>query len=254
MAYHRAILKGEDVSDWHFNDEITEPHDGFKKWIGENQERIGEARQRGTLPYWIKDNPKYVGIKEKNIWKSKEEGIRTDEKIKNGGDVPVPDNVGRNIEISHDEIIARLQELSKDFTHEEAFVELSDGRVYHKIGEGEGVTFSDEEKAMFRGGKMYHNHGRNPLSPNDIAFMYVNKLKSISAITTMQDFTAYAPRKYSSYSYTYIVEELSKKADDNVWEEMQRVNSIKSDEIRRNMQFYCAKELCKLLKVRFTIK
>ena len=168
MAYHRAILKGEDVSDWHFNDEITEPHDGFKKWIGENQERIGEARQRGTLPYWIKDNPKYVGIKEKNIWKSKEEGIRTDEKIKNGGDVPVPDNVGRIIEISHDEIIARLQELSKDFTHEEAFVELSDGRVYHKIGEGEGVTFSDEEKAMFRGGKMYHNHGRNPLSPNDI--------------------------------------------------------------------------------------
>ena len=54
--------------------------------------------------------------------------------------------------------------------------------------------------------------------------------------------------------HTYIVEELSKKADDNVWEEMQRVNSIKSDEIRRNMQFYCAKELCKLLKVRFTIK
>ena len=43
MAYHRAILKGEDVSDWHFNDEITEPHDGFKKWIGENQERIDKA-------------------------------------------------------------------------------------------------------------------------------------------------------------------------------------------------------------------
>ena len=64
MAYHRAILKGEDVSDWHFNDEITEPHKGFQKWIGENQERIGEARQRGTLPYWIKDNPKYVGAKQ----------------------------------------------------------------------------------------------------------------------------------------------------------------------------------------------
>ena len=58
MAYHRAILKGEDVSDWHFNDEITEPHDGFKKWIGENQERIENAK---SLPYWIKDNPKYVG-------------------------------------------------------------------------------------------------------------------------------------------------------------------------------------------------
>lgn len=50
-----------DVSDWHFKDEITEPHDGFKKWMKENLERIGEARQRGTLPYWIKDNPKYFG-------------------------------------------------------------------------------------------------------------------------------------------------------------------------------------------------
>ena len=64
MAYHRAILKGEDVSDWHFNDEITEPHDGFKKWIGENQERIDKAAEKGTLPYWIKDNPKYVGFEQ----------------------------------------------------------------------------------------------------------------------------------------------------------------------------------------------
>jgi hypothetical protein len=60
MAYHRAVLNGEDVSDWHFKGEITEPHEGFKKWIGENQERIGEARQRGTLPYWIKDNETYL--------------------------------------------------------------------------------------------------------------------------------------------------------------------------------------------------
>lgn len=64
VAYHRAILKGEDVSGWHFKGEITEPHKGFQKWIGENQERIGEARQRGTLPYWIKENPKYVGAKQ----------------------------------------------------------------------------------------------------------------------------------------------------------------------------------------------
>jgi len=38
-------VKGEDVSDWHFNNEITEPHDGFKKWIGENQERINIANE-----------------------------------------------------------------------------------------------------------------------------------------------------------------------------------------------------------------
>ena len=58
IVYHRAILNGEDVSDWHFKGEITEPHKGFQKWIGENQERIENAK---SLPYWIKDNPKYVG-------------------------------------------------------------------------------------------------------------------------------------------------------------------------------------------------
>ncbi len=60
MAYHKAILDGEDVNGWQFSGQITEPHDGFKKWIGENQERIEKAAERGTLPYWVKDNPQYV--------------------------------------------------------------------------------------------------------------------------------------------------------------------------------------------------
>lgn len=58
MAYHRAVLNGEDVSDFHFKGEITEPHEGFRKWMGENQERIENAR---SLPYWVRDNGKYVG-------------------------------------------------------------------------------------------------------------------------------------------------------------------------------------------------
>lgn len=61
-AYHRAMLDGEDVNGWQFSGQITEPHDGFKKWIGENQERIDKAAEKGTLPYWIKDNPKYVKV------------------------------------------------------------------------------------------------------------------------------------------------------------------------------------------------
>jgi hypothetical protein len=61
MAYHRAILYGEDVSDFHFKGEITEPHEGFRKWMGENQERIENAR---SLPYWVRDNGKYVGVKQ----------------------------------------------------------------------------------------------------------------------------------------------------------------------------------------------
>ena len=57
MAYHRAILNGEDVEGWKFEGEIAEPHAGFQNWVKENQERIDSAQ---SLPYWIKDNPKYV--------------------------------------------------------------------------------------------------------------------------------------------------------------------------------------------------
>ncbi len=56
-AYHRAMLNGEDVSRWQFDGEITEPHEGFKKWMGDNQERIENAK---SLPYWVKDNRKYI--------------------------------------------------------------------------------------------------------------------------------------------------------------------------------------------------
>ena len=57
MAYHRAVLNGEDVSDFHFKGEITEPHEGFRKWMGENRERIANAK---SMPYFLKDNAGYV--------------------------------------------------------------------------------------------------------------------------------------------------------------------------------------------------
>lgn len=61
-AYHRAMLNGEDVSGWQFSGQITEPHEGFREWMKENAERMGKAAERGTLPYWVKDNPKYVRV------------------------------------------------------------------------------------------------------------------------------------------------------------------------------------------------
>lgn len=63
-AYHRAMLNGEDVSGWQFSGQITEPHEGFREWMKENAERMGKAAERGTLPYWVKDNPQYVGVKQ----------------------------------------------------------------------------------------------------------------------------------------------------------------------------------------------
>ena len=59
-AYHRAMLNGEDVSGWQFSGQITEPHEGFREWMKENVDRVERARERGTLPYWVKDNPQLL--------------------------------------------------------------------------------------------------------------------------------------------------------------------------------------------------
>lgn len=42
--------KGDD------NEEITDVPQGFKNWVGKNQDRIAKAEQRGTLPYFVRDN------------------------------------------------------------------------------------------------------------------------------------------------------------------------------------------------------
>ena len=63
MEYHRAVLNGEDVEGWTFEGEIAEPHAGFQKWMKDNADCVEKAAEKGTLPYWVKDNPQYVGIK-----------------------------------------------------------------------------------------------------------------------------------------------------------------------------------------------
>lgn len=40
--------------------EVKDVPDGFKQWIGTNSQRIEEAKQRGTLPYFLKDNHSYL--------------------------------------------------------------------------------------------------------------------------------------------------------------------------------------------------
>ena len=38
------------------NEEITELPDNFKQWATQNKDRIARAEQRGTLPYFVRDN------------------------------------------------------------------------------------------------------------------------------------------------------------------------------------------------------
>ncbi len=62
-CYSIAILKAQDEF---FDDsttsknEVKEVPQNFKDWILQNNSRIEEAKQRGTLPYFLKDNDKLI--------------------------------------------------------------------------------------------------------------------------------------------------------------------------------------------------
>lgn len=63
--YYRRKRAGEDMSDYKPKGLITEPPANFKRWLTDNQERLAGAAERGTTPYFITNNQKYVTGKPK---------------------------------------------------------------------------------------------------------------------------------------------------------------------------------------------
>lgn len=53
------IMAGED-GEINQMEEITELPGAFSRWIRENEDRMNEAQVKGTLPYFIKDNPEAI--------------------------------------------------------------------------------------------------------------------------------------------------------------------------------------------------
>lgn len=42
---------------------VTDIPQGYKDWVGSNRERIAQAKENGTLPYFLRDNSKYLDAK-----------------------------------------------------------------------------------------------------------------------------------------------------------------------------------------------
>lgn len=69
LCYKVPILKTEEEF-WEWDgknestnssvNEVRDVPDGFNKWVLKNKERISDAKKRGTLPYFLKDNPLYL--------------------------------------------------------------------------------------------------------------------------------------------------------------------------------------------------
>lgn len=78
LCYTVPVLKTEEqFFNYEEVPEVTEPPQGFSDWLKDNEERIDKAAERGTLPYWYKDNERYVNVVPKEPWKMTEKMGRT---------------------------------------------------------------------------------------------------------------------------------------------------------------------------------
>lgn len=64
MCYSIPILKTEEEfwadDDTPSENAVTDVPEKVHEWLGENAERLGKAAERGTLPYWLRDNPQLL--------------------------------------------------------------------------------------------------------------------------------------------------------------------------------------------------
>lgn len=58
----RRMLRGEQPTEGSEN-EVTDVPEGFKDWMRENEGRIADARKKGTLPGWMRENGEYARVK-----------------------------------------------------------------------------------------------------------------------------------------------------------------------------------------------
>ncbi len=241
----RKMLAGEAVDGESVN-EVKDVPEGFKEWMRENEGRIARAK---SVPVWMRENEGLISKAEVNFL-LKEGGIKTTEDLTSGNMVPAPDKVGRFVDISHDDMMKRLQELSQNFTHEEAYVELSDGRVYHKIGGRGEVVFNGDERRLFKGGALFHNHINEPLSPEDISFVINNDMRLIVAVSRLGKYEARVTSETIRMSKEEIIK-LHKECGDQIEKQMKNMNSKEYTDCLLNFQHLNMEALCAVLKVNY---
>lgn len=76
-AYIKALIAGEDVSDWQFTGKVEQMPTEFTKWMKDNESRIAKAK---SMPYFIKDNFKDGDPAKGLRWEGKKKAKTTLEK------------------------------------------------------------------------------------------------------------------------------------------------------------------------------
>lgn len=119
--------------------EVKDVPEGFKKWVKENADRLENAKIRGTQPYFIKDNQKYVekakkatenivttNDAKKIVWSDKDKKLTGIDIL--DSNIVVSEKISVNGLAEYDKVLDKIKMKEKDFiTLKEALVKIENG-------------------------------------------------------------------------------------------------------------------------------
>jgi len=145
----QARLKGET----YIPKQIKSVPSQFQKWIENNKDRIDKANARGTLPYWIKDNPKFVNIKEAEA--IKKQLFNMYKKFKNSGNIEIIDGYKKKADHSDLISISRFFAQKGDSVKITTDIHFKDEKYKEVFGDLIGTKYERKCPDLIINGKFY---------------------------------------------------------------------------------------------------
>lgn len=117
----------------------------------------------------------------------------------------------------------------RNLEYEKCFAFDNQGQVlFQKSGSGSSIGFTQEEADKLKGIKLFtHNHPQGgSFSPEDIKFLYTNKIKGIRAIGQKYDYSAKITKEWNKSTYVNFLNKMLSAND--------RIHDKFSQEINAN--------------------
>lgn len=180
--------------------EVKDVPEAFKQWVGANAYRIEEAKKRGTLPYFVRDNQKRIG----SILDYTPTSTFTVYKIAGIEQLSVLDGSNYDLTKAVSDVESNIRQ---NKSYETGVLFNKDGNiVIDKRGRSRSVQFTKDECLLMNDGIFTHNHPDawgyagndimrigNSFSIQDIAFAVGNNLAEMRAVTPNYTFSMKRP-------------------------------------------------------------
>ncbi|MFK2517118.1 hypothetical protein ACIXSV_21655 [Bacteroides fragilis] len=209
LCYKVPILKTEEEF-WEWDgrsevsttsvNEVKDVPEAFKQWVGANAYRIEEAKKRGTLPYFVRDNQKRIG----SILDYTPTSTFTVYKIAGIEQLSVLDGSNYGLTKAVSDVESNIRQ---NKSYETGVLFNKDGNiVIDKRGRSRSVQFTKDECLLMNDGIFTHNHPGawgyaendimrigNSFSIQDIALAVGNNLAEMRAVTPNYTFSMKRP-------------------------------------------------------------